>query len=66
MTLFNFQEDSTGNQQFQVTDKWWYFIAATVPLTAIVFLIWIFWQKWRFRRANKDSKMIRLRLGDAI
>ncbi|KAE9365450.1 hypothetical protein N431DRAFT_430947 [Stipitochalara longipes BDJ] len=66
MTFFNFQEDNTGNQQFQVSDKWWYFVAATVPLTAVVFVVWIFWQKWRFGRANKDSKTVRVRLDDDI
>jgi surface polysaccharide O-acyltransferase-like enzyme len=66
MTFFNFQENNTGNQQFQVSDKWWYFVAATVPLTAVVFVIWIFWQKWRFGRANKDSKTVRVRLDVAI
>jgi surface polysaccharide O-acyltransferase-like enzyme len=59
MTFFNFQEDNTGNQQFQVSEKWWYFLAATIPLTIIVFLVWIAWQKWRFRTlAEEDRKSL--------
>jgi surface polysaccharide O-acyltransferase-like enzyme len=56
MTFFNFQEDNTGNQQFQVSEKWWYFLAATIPLTIAVFLVWITWQKWRFRTLAEEDK----------
>jgi membrane protein YdbS with pleckstrin-like domain len=59
MTFFNFQEDDTGNQQFQVSNKWWYFLAFTIPLTSVVFLIWIAWQKWRFRSQAEEDKKIR-------
>jgi hypothetical protein len=60
MTFFNFQEDSSGNQQFQVSEKWWYFLAATTPLTIAVFLVWIAWQRWRFRTlAEEDKKALR-------
>jgi hypothetical protein len=56
MTFFNFQQDSTGNQQFQVSQKWWYFLASTVPLTLVVFLVWIAWSRWRFRTLAEEDK----------
>lgn len=55
MTFFSFQQDSAGNQEFQVSEKWWYFLAATIPLTAVVFLVWIVWQKLRFGITTRDS-----------
>jgi hypothetical protein len=31
---FNFQQDLiTAQQQFQVSERWWYFLAATIPPT---------------------------------
>jgi ABC-type glucose/galactose transport system permease subunit len=56
MTFFNFEEDNLGNQQFQVSDKWWYFLAATIPLTIAVFSIWIIWQKLKFGEVKQDER----------
>jgi hypothetical protein len=57
MTFFNFQEDGVGREQFQVSKRWWYFLAATIPLTALVFVIWIVWQKIRLRRFREEDVM---------
>lgn len=55
MTFFNFQQDNDGKQQFQVSDKWWWYLAATIPLTAAVFAIWIVWQKLKFAKEKKEE-----------
>jgi hypothetical protein len=55
MTFFNFQQDELGNQQFQVSTRWWYFLAATLPLTVLVFTVWIVWQKIRARRFERED-----------
>jgi len=57
MTFFNFQQDSTGNQEFQVSDRWWYFLAATIPLTLLVFVVWIVWQRLRWRRFKDEDAL---------
>jgi flagellar biosynthesis/type III secretory pathway M-ring protein FliF/YscJ len=60
MTFFNFQQDD-GNQQFQVSNRWWYFLAATIPLTVLVFMVWIVWQKVRARRFEREDLLERRR-----
>jgi hypothetical protein len=55
MTFFNFQPDENGQQEFQVSDRWWYFLAATVPLTCVVFTVWIVWQRIRFRKCQVEN-----------
>lgn len=55
MTFFNFQQDDGGHQDFQVSRRWWYFLAATIPLTILVFMVWIVWQKIRARRFERED-----------
>lgn len=55
MTFFNFQPDANGQQEFRVSDRWWYFLAATVPLTCVVFTVWIVWQRIRFRNQQMEN-----------
>ena len=55
MVFFDFQEDASGTQTFQVSDRWWYFLAATIPLTVIVFVVWIVWQKLRFTKQYNEG-----------
>jgi len=50
MVFFNFQEDANGQEQFQVSKRWWYYVVTTVPLTGLVFVVWIAWQRVRFRK----------------
>jgi hypothetical protein len=47
MVFFNFQQGSNGKEDFQISTHWWYYLAATLPLTAVVFTIWTAWQKWQ-------------------
>jgi hypothetical protein len=55
MAFFNFQQDNNGQQQLQVSDRWWYFLAATIPLTIVVFAVWITWQKIRARKFKEQD-----------
>jgi hypothetical protein len=55
MTFFSFQEDQFGNQQFQVSECWWWFLAATIPLTIAVFAVWLAWQKFGFRKFEEEK-----------
>lgn len=48
-TFFDFGE--TG---LQVSSQWWVLLAATIPLTIMVFGIWLGWQ--RMRRQNQQLK----------
>ena len=50
MVFFNVQWDSTGQEQWQVSHRWWYYWAVTVPLTVAVFLVWLVWRGFRIRR----------------
>lgn len=55
MTFFNFQIDNSGHEQFQVSKRWWYFLVATIPLTALVFAVWIIWQKIRIKKFREED-----------
>jgi hypothetical protein len=58
MVFFNFQEDADGQEQFQVSSRWWYYLVITIPLTGIVFATWIIWQKFMVRRnASRDIEL---------
>jgi hypothetical protein len=54
MVFFNVSPDPNGSLQFRVSDRWWYFLAATIPTTLLVFAVWIVWQKIRFQNHRKD------------
>ncbi len=50
MSFFNFSQDADGRQSYQVSERWWYFLAATIPLTIVVFVVWIAWQRVRAKK----------------
>jgi len=52
MTFFSFQSDENGKEVFAVSQRWWWFLCATVPLTAGVFGVWVLWQKIRARNSK--------------
>ena len=47
MTFFNAGVDASGKATLSVLPEWWYFPVATIPLTVLVFICWIFWQRQR-------------------
>jgi hypothetical protein len=61
MTFFNFEVDERGRQHFQVSERWWYFLAATIPLTAVVFAVWIVWQRIRLQQFREEDVKAKLR-----
>ncbi|KAH4817025.1 hypothetical protein HBI55_040160 [Parastagonospora nodorum] len=50
-TFFDFDSDGIS-----VSRKWWILLAATIPLTILVFCIWLYWRANRLERtASRDS-----------
>ena len=47
MTFFNASTDENNHSNLSVLPQWWYFPTATVPLTILVFICWITWQRHR-------------------
>ncbi|TFK41433.1 hypothetical protein BDQ12DRAFT_732985 [Crucibulum laeve] len=52
MVFFNSGFDSLGRPVLSVAPQWWYFPAITIPLTVLVFCIWVLWQRWRNSSTN--------------
>jgi hypothetical protein len=48
-TFFDF-----GEKGLQVSGQWWVLLAATIPLTIVVFGVWVGWQ--RMRRQSQQLK----------
>lgn len=50
MGFFNTSTDERGDVQFSVSNRWWLFIATSVPLTAVTLSAlggWTVYKKWR-------------------
>jgi hypothetical protein len=57
MVFFESGVDSTGGGTYiTVSRGWWLYPVITIPLTAIVFLIWHTWRARRSRRQLKELK----------
>ena len=50
MSFFDFSIGADGKEAFKVSGRWWLLLAVTVPLTILVFAVWMSWQYWRVRR----------------
>jgi len=48
-----FSYDGSG---LVVSDKWWLFPTVTIPLTAVVFGVWLFWQRLRVKRMHRQER----------
>ncbi|PGH18295.1 hypothetical protein AJ79_00634 [Helicocarpus griseus UAMH5409] len=47
MNFFDFAiDDKTGKETFKTSERFWMYWAISLPVTAIVILIWIIWQLW--------------------
>ena len=55
MSFFDTAIDQNGKTVLQVLPEWWYFLAATIPLTAMIFAFWIWWQKQRNAKGGQNS-----------
>jgi ammonia channel protein AmtB len=52
MVFFDFTVDVNGRSAFTVSHRIWYYVVITVPLTILVFAVWVTWQ-WRQEVAGK-------------
>ena len=46
MVFFNTKTSESGRESLIVGSQWWLFPAITVPLTILVFVIWVKWQQY--------------------
>jgi hypothetical protein len=49
-----FAYDSSG--RLSVSSQWWILPTSTVPLTIVVFGVWLAWQRARVRRAKRKQE----------
>ena len=47
MVFFQVEQDS--DHLLRVSPNWWLYLAVTLPLTAVVLILWIGWLKWKDR-----------------
>ena len=47
MVFFDTKTTGNGSQSLLVGSQWWLFPAITVPLTILVFAVWVLWQRYR-------------------
>ena len=49
MVFFDTKTNVNGGESLLVGSQWWLFPAITIPLTILVFAVWIWWQRHRNR-----------------
>jgi hypothetical protein len=54
MVFFDSSSDSNGAVEIHVSKEIWWYVAVTVPATAIVFGIWTAWRKDRTKKYLKS------------
>jgi len=61
MVFFNSKSSDSGGESLIVGRQWWLFPAITIPLTILVFAIWVVWQQYRKRviYISRDAPVIR-------
>lgn len=45
-----------GDNGPRVSQKWWVLFALTVPLTIVVFAVWLYWRYVRLKEDQKKSQ----------
>jgi magnesium-transporting ATPase (P-type) len=53
--FFNVGQDTSGSESFWVSQRWWYYLVVTVPLTVLVFVVWLLWREKRMRKHEKET-----------
>ena len=56
--FFTTKADGNGNLQLTMAPYIWYFPTIALPLTIIVFLTWVFWQRRRGMARDVESNII--------
>lgn len=59
MVFFNYAVDVNGKAIFTVSPRIWYYVAIAVPLTILVFAVWVAWQ-WRQEVTGKGQQKLDL------
>lgn len=49
MVFFNSKTNQNGRESLVVGQQWWLFPVITIPLTILVFTVWVLWQRHRNR-----------------
>ena len=49
MVFFDTKANESGNESIIAGRQWWLFPAITIPLTILVFGLWVGWQQYRKR-----------------
>ena len=54
MVFFDTKANESGNESIIVGRQWWLFPAITIPLSILVFGLWVGWQRYR-KRVDSES-----------
>jgi len=54
MVFFDTKANDNGSESIVVGRQWWLFPAVTIPLTIVVFVTWVVWQRYR-NRVDSES-----------
>lgn len=53
MVFFDTKTSENGRESLNVGSQWWIFPVITIPLTILVFVIWVRWQKYHNRMDSR-------------
>jgi hypothetical protein len=62
--FFNTKANENGSESIIVGRQWWLFPTITIPLSVLVFGLWVGWQRYR-KRGNSESLGISDRMRNA-
>ena len=54
MVFFDTKANDDGSKSMIIGPQWWLFPAITIPLTILVFTLWVAWQRYR-NRVDSES-----------
>jgi len=69
MVFFDTKANDNGSESIIVGRQWWLFPAITIPLTVLVFALWVVWQRYRSRVDSENlgiSDLMRISEPDTI
>ena len=59
MVFFDNKSNGNGSESLLVGSQWWLFPAITIPLTILVFAVWVSWQRYRNRMISGREVLAR-------
>jgi len=69
MVFFDTKANDDGSESIIVGRQWWLFPAITIPLTVLVFALWVVWQRYSSRVDSENlgiSDLMRISEPDTI